>query len=285
MPTFLCISDRSTKNDRDKKVQLLEDACKKRGLTFKNIDPSTFDFANPDRTSKGTLLYRLQLGERAISVEQTLLGKNTTTFYQDQWHGFARIRAIQYLPKAGVSTPRTVHELPQNTDLLEKAVDYLGGFPLVLKVLGGSHGVGVTKIDSFSSLASLVDFFNAQNMHAVLRQFIPVKTSARLIVLGNRVIDSIEYRAPENDFRSNVGQKPNVQVKKFSKATETLAVKATKALGLEFGGVDVLIDNKGHSYVTEVNFPCNFSRCQLLTGVDIAGRMVDHLLKKSRSGR
>lgn len=54
---------------------------------------------------------------------------------------------------------------------------------------------------------------------------------------------------------------------------------AVKALGLEFGGVDVMITNDGPK-VVEVNYPCFFPRCQMLTGVDIAGQMVEYLVNK-----
>ena len=100
-------------------------------------------------------------------------------------------------------------------------------------------------------------------------------------MLGDKVIDSIEYTANDGDFRSNEGAKPNVAPKKFTDEVEKLAVKATRALGLEFGGVDIMITNNGPK-VAEVNFPCFFPRCQQLTGTDIAGMMVDYLMEKAR---
>ena len=112
----------------------------------------------------------------------------------------------------------------------------------------------------------------------MIRQFIPVTTSARLIVLGGKVVDSIEYRAPKNDFRSNVGV-PNVKPKKFAKGIEETAIKAVDALDLEFGGVDILIHGDKH-YLTEVNCPCFFARAQNSTGTDIASLMIDYLHNK-----
>ena len=72
---------------------------------------------------------------------------------------------------------------------------------------------------------------------------------------------------------------PNVQPKKFDACVEDIAVRACKALGLEFGGVDIMITDDG-AKVAEVNYPCFFPRCQMLTGTDIAGKMVEYLEKK-----
>ena len=100
-------------------------------------------------------------------------------------------------------------------------------------------------------------------------------------MLGNKVIDSIEYTALKDDFRTNIGKTPNVKPKKFSAKAEKIAVKSVKSLGLEFGGVDILVGKSGVNYVAEMNFPCFFPRCQLVTGVDIAGKMIDYLVRKS----
>ncbi|KKQ46317.1 MAG: hypothetical protein US63_C0003G0030, partial [Candidatus Moranbacteria bacterium GW2011_GWC2_37_8] len=53
------------------------------------------------------------------------------------------------------------------------------------------------------------------------------------------------------------------------------------ARGFEFGGVDILIDRNGEHYLIEANFPCFFPRCQMLTGVDISGMMLDYLVQKN----
>jgi glutathione synthase/RimK-type ligase-like ATP-grasp enzyme len=114
-----------------------------------------------------------------------------------------------------------------------------------------------------------------------MRQFIKAKESARLVVLGNEVIDSYAYIVPEGDFRSNTGLSPNVVLKRYSKEIEAVAIKAVQAMHLEVGGVDVIIDDRGEHYVMEVNFPFNFARAQNLTGTDVSGMMIDHLIKKT----
>jgi ribosomal protein S6--L-glutamate ligase len=118
----------------------------------------------------------------------------------------------------------------------------------------------------------------------VMKEYINTTSTARLIVLGDAVIDSIEYRANQDDFRSNEGHKPNVFRATFGNDVNDLAVRAVHALGLEFGGVDILLSDT-QPLVAEVNFPCFFRRCQMLTGTDISGMMVDYLVEKSKTLR
>jgi glutathione synthase/RimK-type ligase-like ATP-grasp enzyme len=54
-------------------------------------------------------------------------------------------------------------------------------------------------------------------------------------------------------------------------------VRATR---LEFGGVDIL-ERDGSSYLLESNFPCYYPHAQQIAGIDVAGAMVDHLLRKA----
>ncbi|HET9411394.1 MAG TPA: hypothetical protein VFO38_00910 [Candidatus Saccharimonadales bacterium] len=116
----------------------------------------------------------------------------------------------------------------------------------------------------------------------MMRKYIDYTAHARLIVLGNHVIDSIEYKREPNDFRSNVAKQPSVLAKEFSQAIQDAAVQSVQALDLEFGGVDILIQDDGQFYIAEVNFPCNFSRSQMTTQTDIAGAIIDFLATKSK---
>jgi ribosomal protein S6--L-glutamate ligase len=162
-----------------------------------------------------------------------------------------------------------------------RKIGTLGDFPVIVKVMGGSHGVGVIRVDSEESLRSLSDYLFATKVTFVVKEYFTVRSSLRLVVVGNTVVDAIQYMVPVGDFRSNVGEFPVVVKVVPSKVSISLALRAVASLGLDFGGVDILVTDK-RNYITEVNFPCFFPRCQLLTGTDIAGMMIDFLIEKSK---
>ncbi len=262
----------------DERLELLRAACKRLKISFRALSPSGFDFSRPSPVRKGDIVYRISRGKLLRFFEDYIVRPGCITFYQDVI--FHKPDPF-FLEKHDIPVPKTVFCLTREKKLLMNYVKEIGGFPVILKALGGTHGMGVIKIDSFSALKSMADFLLAQGKLFVLKQFLPVKTSARFIVLGDKVVASIEYVARDNDFRTNSAKTLTVRPKKYSKALEELAVRATHAMGWEFGGVDILI-HKGKPYVSEVNFPCNFVRAQNALNKDVALLMVQYLQAKAK---
>lgn len=283
--TFHCVASAAQKQT----IKFFRAACHSRQIAFNLINPQKIDYTDNSRLPlAGDLLYRastVQSGYKdAGIVEAFLLNDKVTTFYHSFERALSRhVSSFVAHQKANLPIPKTIPRLSCNHASLKKYADYVGGFPVIIKATGGSHGIGVMKVDSLESLNSIVDYLHLTHENIILRQFIDVSTSARLIVLGHQVVASLEYAAPDDDFRSNVGNFPNVTAKEFPAPIQDLAVKATQTLGIDFGGVDILIDNNDQLFITEVNFPCNFSRAQKVTGVDIAGLMIDFLLRKSKT--
>lgn len=282
--TFHCI----TYPSQQQTIKFLAAACQDRQVAFNLINPDEVDYTDASiHPAPGDLLYRssiIRSGERASGIAEIhLLTDQVATFYHSYERALNRnVTSFIMHQKAGLPIPRTIPRLTRDRALLKKYVAYVGGFPVIIKADGGSHGVGVMKVDSMNSLISITDYLHQNHQYVIMRQFINVSTSARLIALGNKVVSSIEYAAPEDDFRSNVGLFPQVQPKEFPSQINDLAVAATKLRGVDFGGVDILIDSQGQPYITEINFPCNFARAQRVTGIDIAGQMVDYLIQKSK---
>lgn len=274
---FYCVCGRS-----DASVELLEKSSREKGLEFIKLDPVVYDYTKSIPFTKGDLLYRVSTSKKCADLEKFLINKEVTTLYKSYFRSVSNLSNILIYEKENIPRPKTIYRLTRDKEILAKYSEYLG-FPLIIKAMGGSHGIGIIKVDSLSSLFSIADYLlSRENDSFVMKEFINVTCSARLIVLGNEVIGSIQYSAPKGDFRSNEGATPNVSIKKFSEEIEKVAIAAVNALDLEFGGVDILIDEKNKPHVVEVNFPCFFPRCQMLTGKDISGMMIDYLIKKSK---
>jgi RimK family alpha-L-glutamate ligase len=268
-------------SDSDARALLLKKSCEEKGIEFITINPQTFDFTAENPLQPGDALYRIAPGKAARVIERFLMRDDIATLYQNNDRTFFESDNILLYKKHGVPVPKTIPYLRNDREFLKKAVEYLGGFPVILKAMGGSHGVGVMRVDSFPSLFSIADVLNTWNQRLVMKQYIDNPSHARLIVLGDEVIDSIRYTAQGEDFRSNVGAEPQVAPEKFAPEVEAIAIQAVRAIGTEFGGVDILLDKNGGAYVAETNFPCYFPRAQKITGTDISGKMIDHLMKKS----
>lgn len=279
---FYCISRKANLNPTT--LQLLEKACRANGVEFVLIESRTYDFAEPLEIESGSILYQLSADEQSRSIFRTLVRDDIATVFQDTKGALEykdKIATVIH-QKEDLPIIRTIFDLPSEKALLKKYADYLGGFPVIIKAQGGSHGVGIIRADSLESLSSIADYIldHLPNYY-VMRQYVDYKDHARLIVLGDKVIDSIKYHRVPGDFRSNAGHELKVEPKKFSPKTERIAIKAVDVLNAEFGGVDILIDKQGKEHLAEVNIPCYFPRTQLTTGYDIAGDLVKYLKNKA----
>jgi RimK family alpha-L-glutamate ligase len=95
----------------------------------------------------------------------------------------------------------------------------------------------------------------------------------RAFVLGDRVLASIYRVARASEWKTNVAQGAQAKPVQLMPKLEKLAVKAVKALGLLYAGVDILEGEKG-AVVLEVNASPSWQGLQKATGVDVAEELV-----------
>lgn len=276
--TFHCIND----GVPEETVRLLRVACAERGVDYTEIDPLDFDYAPDRRLHRGALMYRPAVSLAAMRVEQFLMNDGVATFYRDvDVLNSDCISPPLVLERAGVPVPRTIYCATADRAILRGYVERLGGFPVVVKFLGRSRGLGVLRADSPAALFSLIDFALDQGASPLLCSYIADAVHWRLVVIGPRVVAAYRNLQEEDDFRTYASSDERDYTTRVSPRLRRLAVHATQALGLEMGGVDVLEDRQGRLYVLEVNFPSYFAQAQLVAGVDVAGTMLDYLLAKA----
>lgn len=280
---FYCIKQ-GTNNDIEARVELLKRACDDRNVNFVDLDSEAVDYSQIQQPTGNDFLYNVGRGSQIL--ESLMLNEAVTTFYASNPKANFNLANTSTLwtiihDKEKLPAPKTVHSLTDDRRLLKKYVEYLGGFPLIIKAVGSTRGVGVIKVDSLAALYSIADYLISLNGKFILRQFIECASRLRLVVLGNKVITSVEYISPQDDFRT-IEDYPETKVVKAPAIIEQTAVKSVEAIGVEIGGVDIVLDAAGNHYLLEVNFPFSFQRPQKYSKVDIAGLMLDHLIEKQK---
>lgn len=265
----------------------LAKACESQGIQFVVIRAATFDFAQQTPLEAGDMLFRLATHDsRGRLIQTQLLNPEVVTFYRSYeralgtWPASAMVHA-----KEGVPTPRSVWVVNNQRETLRAAAGAVGGFPLVLKVIGGSRGVGVMKMDSWASLVSLADYLYEQGATLLIREFLAVEKPAysfRGVVLGDALL--LAYRnmsMDEDDFRSNANQQARQRsLLTVDPAEEAILVKAVHSFGLELGAVDFVRTATGLK-IFEVNFPFDFVPIIRDLAIPIHEILVRYLVQKS----
>lgn len=263
-------------------MRLLREACTARGIEYREIDARSFLYDDDDQLAPGDLLYRPATSLAAMRVEQFLFGPGVATFYRDPLGAFFTPASSPLLfQRAGLPIPRTYFCHSADRRFLDACAERVGGFPLVVKMLGYSRGVGVMRVDSLPSLYSVVDFAVAQGGAPLITAYVDASTHWRVNVVGARAVAAYRNAIEANDFRTYARLDPADYTADVRPDLAELAIASIDALRLETGGVDILEHPSGRLYLLESNFPCYFGTAQEVIGVNIAGAMVDHLVAKA----
>jgi ribosomal protein S6--L-glutamate ligase len=194
-----------------------------------------------------------------------------------------KLRSMQLLARDGIGLPVTTfaHDPKQTDEVLKLA----GGAPLVIKLLEGTQGLGVVLADTNRSAQSVIEAFRATNTNILVQEFIKEAggTDIRAIVVGGKVIAAMKRTGAEGEFRSNLHRGGSANVIKLSPEERSTAVRSAKSMGLNVCGVDMLRANHG-PVVMEVNSSPGLEGVEKATGLDIAGKIIEHIEKHAKTG-
>ncbi|GAB2622987.1 hypothetical protein GCM10027035_18540 [Emticicia sediminis] len=266
------------------RLDQLETASVTLGLDFIPLNSRQIDYTSLPKLTKNDLLYNIAAG--STTLESLLLNDSVTTFYiknpEFTSHSEGTIPLTYIHHKANLPAPKTIFSITTDRTLLRKYIDYLGGFPIVIKSAGSSRGIGTIKIESWQNLISTIDFLITTNHQFIMREFIKAKSGCRMIVLGNEVIAAADFAMNKDDFRNAVDlSQVQYSKREYTETVKKIAVNATHLANLEFSGVDLLEDNNGDYFLLEANFPTGFGGLIDVCSVDIPLKMVMHLMTKA----
>ena len=176
------------------------------------------------------------------------------------------------LEQCGIPTPETV----VCDDPEEAIAAYRTLGDVIVKPLFGSMGLGMVRVsDEEMAFRVFRTIEQIRGVYYVQRTVDHDGTDIRAFVLGGRVIAAIERRA--SGWRTNLARGGTARGHSLSEQFSALALRAAAAVGADYAGVDLLTGLDGTTYVLEVNGIPGWRGLQEATGLDIAGRLVDHL--------
>lgn len=198
-------------------------------------------------------------------------------------HARDKLRCLQLLARSGVPVPRTV--MMRGREDLDRAVEAVGGLPVIVKLLQGTQGVGVMLAHSRQELQTLLDTMWNLEQEILVQEFVAESRGRdlRALVAGDRVVGAMRRVARgQGEFRSNIHRGGEGEPVELDAATEAQAIRAARVIGLEVAGVDMLESSSGPR-VTEVNSSPGIEGLERTTGIDVAGAIVAHALAFARA--
>ena len=150
-----------------------------------------------------------------------------------------------------IPTPRTA--LISNEKGLLHAHERLGGkYPVIMKTLTGTQGIGVSIVESEKSMISVAQSLWKFGAALLLQEFMKFDFDIRTIVVNGKILASTKRTSAKKDFRSNRHREATTQPYKLSNDERKLVLDAARSVGAYMVGVDHAIVN-GEHFVLECN--------------------------------
>jgi [lysine-biosynthesis-protein LysW]--L-2-aminoadipate ligase len=262
-------------------------AMEKRGIDYERLDDRaiSFDLENPEpwRAFDAVL-------ERSISYTSGLYALRLLNSFGVPTVNTALVAEIcgdklttsAMLAKAGVPQPRNVVAFTPEAAL--EAIEAFG-YPVVLKPVVGSWGRLLAKINDRDAAEAVLEhkatLGSVQHSVFYIQEFIEKPgRDIRAVVIGERVLTAM-YRKSEH-WITNTARGGEGELCPITPEIEEICLKATAAVGGGVLAVDIVEHPEKGLIVNEINHTMEFHTMQPLSGIDIAGEIVEYVVGIAR---
>jgi len=259
-----------------------------RGVDFDRIEDGNIqmDVTHPDDWLK----YDVVL-ERSLSFTRGLYATSILNSWGIPTVNMASVAQVcgdklattSALARAGIPQPRVKVAFTPESAL--EAIEEMG-YPVVLKPVVGSWGRLLSKINDRDAAEAVLEHKDTLGsfQHSVfyIQEYVKKPgRDIRAMVVGDQTICAI-YRTSSH-WITNTARGGQGEVCPVTPELHAICQAAAKAVGGGVLAVDVLEDEENGLLVNEVNHTMEFHTLAPVTGIDIAGVIIDYTLEAARS--
>ena len=255
-------------------------ALEKRGIDFDRLDDRTihFDLENPAPWREYDAVI-----ERSLSYNSGLYALRILNAFGVQTVNTAAV-AEACGDKLTTSTLLAKASLPQPRNVVaftpESALDALEelGYPAVVKPVVGSWGRLLAKVNDRDAAEAIFEhkatLGSTQHQIFYVQEYIEKPgRDIRAVVIGDRVLAAM-YRKSEH-WITNTARGGEGELCPITPEIESICLNAAKAMGGGVLAIDLIEHSERGYLINEVNHTMEFHTMQPLSGIDIAGEIVE----------
>ena len=262
-------------------------ALERRGVDYERLDDRTlyFDLQDPAPWRRFDAIL-----SRNISYTRGLYALRVLNAWGIPTVNTARVAEIcgdklatsAVLAAADIPQPRT--RIAFTVESALEAIEEMG-YPVVLKPVVGSWGRLLAKINDRDAAEAILEhratLGSVQHSIFYLQEYIEKPgRDIRVLVIGEEPIAAI-YRHSEH-WITNTARGGQGQVCPLTDELLDVVHRTVQAIGPGLLAIDILEHPERGYLVNEVNHTMEFHTAQPVTGVDIAGAIVDYVLQVAR---
>lgn len=190
-----------------------------------------------------------------------------------------KYRTYIRLTDYGLKQPKTM--LIPTAESALTVVEHLDvTYPVIIKTLRGSKGIGVLFVESERSLESIIQLiFKSDDIELLMQEYIKTEFDVRVLVLGGQILAAMKRDVIEGDFRSNYSRGGKVSDFKLTKMEVEQCILAAKAVNGIYVGVDFIPGknrDKDLPYFLEVNSSPGTEGIEEASGDNIIKTVIQH---------
>ena len=262
-------------------------ALEKRGIDFERLDDRVvhFDLENPqpwkgyDAVIERSISYTSGLYALRILNGFDVLTINSAAVAEACGD---KLTTSTLLVRAGLPQPRNVVAFTPESAL--QALEELG-YPAVVKPVVGSWGRLLAKVNDRDAAEAIFEhkatLGSTQHQVFYIQEYIDKPgRDIRAIVIGDRVITAM-YRKSEH-WITNTARGGEGELCPITREIESICLNAARAMGGGVLAIDLIEHSERGYLINEVNHTMEFHTMQPLSGVDVAGEIVDYAVSLTR---
>ena len=152
------------------------------------------------------------------------------------------------------------------------------GLPFIIKENCGSFGAQVYKVDD--RIAAIDTIEKIGNTDFIIQEYVETSKGrdVRINIVGGEAVASM-MRTNESDFRANITNGGTMNHYEPTVEQIEMAKRVCEILELDFAGVDILFGDGDEPIFCEVNSNAHFKNIMDCTGVNVAEKIIDYIIK------
>lgn len=183
------------------------------------------------------------------------------------------------IPKT-IIAPKTFEGIGYNsTEFIEYAGENLK-YPFIIKEVYGSFGQQVYLAETQQQAEIIIKKLDYKDF--IMQELIKSSwgKDIRINIVENRAVASMYRYSTVGDFRSNITLGGQMETYQPNKEQIEIAIQACSAVGVDFGGVDILFGKNDTPIVCEVNSNPHFKTTYECTKINIAKVIIEYIKRK-----
>ncbi|AJZ76475.1 lysine biosynthesis protein LysX [Candidatus Nitrosotenuis cloacae] len=263
----------------------LTEAATKMGIKIEMVDCKSLVLDVDKKSQYQTVLQRCVSYYRNLHATAALegMGANVINSLYCGVYAGNKLFTHMLLKNVGIETPYVSVAFSKDSALT--ALDEIG-YPKVIKPTVGSWGRMVQRLNNKEAAEGIIE--EREKMYPIyqihyLEEFVQrPPRDIRAIVIGDTVEGAIYRNSTTENWKTNTHLGGTAEICEITPELEEICIKAKDSVKGQIVGIDLMESKERGLVVHEINNTTEYRNVARVTGVDIAGKILEYAVKSGK---